>query len=367
MGKVLEARNLQINRDGQTLLDVDHLALEEGEMLAVIGPNGAGKSTLLLALSCLWQPDSGSILFHGRLIEPQDGLSYRRRIGLVLQEPLLMDVSVFDNVAMGLRFRGLRKDEIRSRVEEWLDRLGIGHLKKRRARRLSGGEAQRVSLARAFAIQPEILFLDEPFSALDKPTRSRLLEDIHGLLRETDITTFFITHDLDEALYLGHRVAVLLDGRLRQSGSPQEVISAPADRDVAAFVGVETVIAGEVISSHKGHLVIQADGKRLSAIGDVESGRMVFLCLRPEDITLEPGDQESRQSGFPKSSARNRLEGHIQRTIPQGPLVRVLVDCDCSFPVVALVTRLSVEEMGLAAGKPVTATFKASAVHLIPR
>jgi molybdopterin-binding protein len=201
--------------------------------------------------------------------------------------------------------------------------------------------------------------LDEPFSALDAPTRSRLLEDFHALLQATRVTTVFITHDLDEALYLGERVAVILHGRLRQSGPPQAVFSAPADQEVAAFVGVETVISGQVVTSNEGQLSVEVNGLRLDAIGEAETGRGVLLCLRPEDITLWPGD------GLPISSARNQLKGRIQNMIPQGPLVRVVVDCE--FPLVALITRASAQEMDLKVGQAVIAAFKASAIHLIPR
>ena len=151
-------------------------------------------------------------------------------------------------------------------MDAWLERLGIAHLRSRSARRLSGGEAQRVSLARAFAIQPDLLMLDEPFSALDAPTRMRLMEDFQSLLAETGLTTVFITHDRDEAIFLGDRVAVLLEGGLRQVGTPQEVFTAPLDPQVAAFVGVETILPGEVIASQDGHLVVDA-GWRASGSG----------------------------------------------------------------------------------------------------
>jgi tungstate transport system ATP-binding protein len=341
------------------VLTVDRLQVTEGEVLAVIGPNGAGKSTLLLALARLLRPVQGQIIFRGRPLEALRELDYRRRIALVLQEPLLLDISVFENVAAGLRYRRLPKTEVNQRVGESLTRLGVAHLSDRQARQLSGGEAQRVSLARAFAIRPEILLLDEPFSALDAPTRLRLLEDFQSLLAEMPITTLFITHDLDEALLLGDQVAVLLGGRLRQVGPPEVVFNAPADEDVAAFVGVETVIPGKVIESMEGVLVVEAGGLHLEAVGEAVPGRAVLLCLRPEDVTIWP------QDGSPSSSARNRLAGRIVRATPQGPLVRLLVDC--GFPLVALVTRASARELDLGEGRRVTAAFKASAVHLITR
>ncbi|MCJ7584151.1 MAG: ABC transporter ATP-binding protein [Anaerolineales bacterium] len=359
MSDLLAIRDLLVCREKQTVLEIDRLSVKKGEVLAVIGPNGAGKSTLLLTLSRLIRPARGEITFGDQPLEAQNDLEYRRRIGLVLQEPLLLNTSVFENVAAGLRFRHLPKEEITRRVDAWLARLGISHLRDRPAAKLSGGEAQRVSLARAFAIAPSLLLLDEPFSALDSPTRSRLLEDLQSLLKETGQTTIFVTHDLDEALLLGDQVAVLLAGRLRQCGRPEQVFAEPADADVAAFVGVETIVSGRVVACRDGRVIVDANGLYLEAAGEMNPGRTVLFCLRPEDVTLWPKD------GVPASSARNRLTGRILRLTSQGPLFRVVVDC--GFPLMALVTRASAREMSLAEGMDVSASFKASAVHLIPR
>ena len=361
MKAILEVHDLLVERGNRPILNVASLAIEEGETLAIIGPNGDGKSTLLLTLSRLLPPTRGEISFRGQSLAAQKALAYRRRIALVLQEPLLLDVTVFENVAAGLRFRHLPKGEKERRTLHWLCALGIEHLRQRRPRTLSGGEAQRVSLARAFALQPELLLLDEPFSALDAPTRTRLLQDLQNLLAETEITTIFVTHDLNEALQLGDRVAVLLNGRLRQCAPPQQVFSAPADEEVAAFVGMDTVIAGQVIASQAGQVIVQANGLHLEAVGDFATGKQVLFCLRPEDVTLWPKDHAHPSI----SSARNRLSGRIARLMPNGPLVRVIVDC--GFPLTALITRASMIEMGLSENQAVTATFKASAAHLIPR
>jgi tungstate transport system ATP-binding protein len=237
MTALLEVRGLRVVREGRQVLDIEHLAVESGQVLAVVGPNGAGKSSLLLALARLLKPQRGEILFNGQSADGISDLTYRRRIGLVLQEPLLLDTSVYENVAAGLRFRHIPKAEITRRVEIWLERLGIASLGRRPATKLSGGEAQRVSLARAFALQPELLLLDEPFSSLDSPTRAHLLEDLHVLLAATSTTTILITHDLKEAASLAGWVAVLLDGQLRQVGSPDQVFSAPVDAEVATFLG----------------------------------------------------------------------------------------------------------------------------------
>jgi tungstate transport system ATP-binding protein len=357
MSVILEIQDLLVQRGRRAVLEIEHLAIEENEVLAVIGPNGAGKSTLLLALSRLVKPERGQLSFRGQSISSWGDLAYRRRIGLVLQDPLLMDTSIFNNVAAGLRFRGLPRPLVTERVNTWLERLGIANLARRRAHSLSGGEAQRASLARALALDPDVLLLDEPFSALDAPTRASLLEDFQALIKSTAITTVFVTHDLDEALLLGSRVAVLLDGGLAQIGSPTEVFNAPLDAEVAHFVGVETVIPGKVTESTDGLVTIEAGNFYLEAVSEVLPGHAVYLCLRPEDITLWLDGE------VPISSARNRLNGRVVKVTPQGPLVRVVLDC--GFLLVALVTRSSAAEMRLGPGREVAASFKASAGHVI--
>ena len=236
MKTLVEIQDLFVKRGRNPVLQLDELTILDGEVLAVVGPNGAGKSTLLLTLARLLKPEHGKILFNDGQAEAESDTAYRRRIALVMQDPLLFDTSVFENVASGLRFRGVSKDVIRRDVPLWLERLGVGHLAKRRANELSGGEAQRVSLARALVLKPQLLLLDEPFSALDPPTRSRLLEDLGALLDETATTTVFVTHDLNEAAQLAGRMAVIVGNRLRQVGIPDEVFASPVDQDVAQFV-----------------------------------------------------------------------------------------------------------------------------------
>jgi tungstate transport system ATP-binding protein len=235
---LLTLRNLSVRRGGRRVLEIGELAVQQHEVLAVVGPNGAGKSSLLLVLARLLRPERGELLFNGQPAGGESDLAYRRRLALVLQDPLLFDASVFENVASGLRFRGLPPKEIQPRVRLWLERLGISHLERRRAKELSGGEGQRVSLARALVLEPELLLLDEPFGALDPPTRSRLLEDLGQILPAAQTTTILITHDLKEAARLASRVVVMLDGRNVQIGPPQSVFDRPANAEVAAFLGI---------------------------------------------------------------------------------------------------------------------------------
>lgn len=233
---MIEISDLLVRRSGYDALRIHALDIQRGETLTVVGPNGAGKSTLLLALARLINPVSGEIFYNGKSLKEWNALDYRRRISFVFQSPLLMDMTVEQNVALGLKFRAGPKEETHERVTNWMKQLGIESLAKRRAGQLSGGEAQRVSLARAFVLEPELLLLDEPFAALDPPTRSRLLEDLSMLLKENQRTAVFVTHNLGEATKLSHRIAVIVGGMLRQVGTAQQIKSKPADETVAAFL-----------------------------------------------------------------------------------------------------------------------------------
>jgi tungstate transport system ATP-binding protein len=236
MNQLIEINDLIVKRNDRVVLDVPLLSIPRGETLTVVGPNGAGKSTLLLALAHLIRPARGEICFGGVPLREWNELEYRRKIAFVFQSPLLMDMTVEQNVSLGLKFRGVAREEMQKRVGEWMSRLGVDSLSKRRAGQLSGGEAQRVSLARAFVLDPELLLLDEPFAALDPPTRASLLSDLSELLAEDHRTTVFVTHHLKEAAQVGQRVAVIIEGKLKQVGPPRQVKLHPADEAVAAFL-----------------------------------------------------------------------------------------------------------------------------------
>ena len=233
---MIQIRDLLIQRNGQDVLRVDSLDIKRGETLGVVGPNGAGKSTLLLTLARLLTPARGEIVFDGKSLKDLNELEYRRKISFVFQSPLLMDMTVEQNVALGLKFRGTTKQETQARVRKWMKQLGIESLSKRRAGSLSGGEAQRVSLARAFVLEPELSLLDEPFMALDPPTRAKLLDDLSALLAKDHRTAVFVTHNLNEAAKLSHRIAVIVNGMVRQVGTAKQIKSKPADETVKAFL-----------------------------------------------------------------------------------------------------------------------------------
>jgi tungstate transport system ATP-binding protein len=278
---------------------------------------------------------------------------------MVFQEPLLFDTSVFENVASGLKIRGMGKEEIRHIVEEYLERFGIGHLADRSARKLSGGEAQRTSLARAFATKPEIVFLDEPFSSLDPPTRESLMEDLDRVLCNTKTTTIMATHDQTEALRLSHLIAVMNQGMIVQIGAPEAVMNSPANEFVAAFIGVETILNGEVVRTGAGTVICRVQNGEIEAVGDAKPGEHVLCCIRPEHVTLSTIPSRNGVS------TRNTFPGKIIRTSPMGLFYKIILDC--GFLLTAYVTIPSVENLALEEGKPIFASFKATAVHLIRR
>ena len=236
MNKLIAIRNLLIRRNHRDALRVDSLDIPRGETLAVVVPNGAGKSTLLLSLAHLLKPAKGEVKYDGKHLRDWNELEYRRKIAFVFQDPLLMDMSVEENVALGLKFRGVDKTESRVRAQKWMQAMGVDSLAKRRAGQLSGGEAQRVSLARAFVLDPELLLMDEPFSAVDPQTRGQLLKDLSDLLAHEHRTTIFVTHNLREAAQMGNRVAVVIGGELKQVGTPSQIKEYPVDDAVESFL-----------------------------------------------------------------------------------------------------------------------------------
>jgi len=357
---VLELHDVAVTYDGRAVLDVPHLAVRRGEVLTLVGENGSGKTTLLRLLGLLIRPARGRVVFAGEEVNfgsARHLLELRRRMAAVMQQPLLCRMSVRRNVALGLRFRRLPKPEVERRVDTWLERLSISHLGDRPASKLSGGEAQRASLARAMALNPDVLFLDEPFAALDAPTRQNLLQEFRAVMADSGVTAVFATHDRGEALGLGDRVAVLMRGRVAQVGSAETVFSRPEQLEIARFVGIETLIPGRVTGTANGLVQVDCDGVRLVAEGDCQTGEDVYLAVRPEEIDLH--DDGSPAVG----DACNVIAGRVTKTIPAETHYRV--EIDCGPRVVALVSRAKFRGMSLETGRRVHATFAAPAAHLI--
>ena len=338
-----------------------HLPVGRSHVLVLFGASGAGKTTILRCLAGLERPTRGRIAFAGETwFDAEAGVQtppQARAVGYLFQDyALFPHLTVAGNIAYALQ--DADRGEREARVRELFRLLRLEGLEDRRPDQLSGGQQQRVALARVLARRPRLLLLDEPLSALDAPTREQVRGELRGLLRGQRVPTVCVTHDWVEALALADEVAVLGGGRVLQVGSPDEVFSRPADAEVAAIVGVETVVPGRVVERKDDLAALDVGKARLWAVEPSGRGENFYLCIRAEDVTLEIG-------ALPGSSARNHLAGKVMEVRPAGPVSRVAVDC--GFSLTALVTRQAARDLTLKPGTPVTATVKASAVHLVPR
>ena len=368
----IEARSVVKRYGERTVVSVDSLQIHEHEVLAILGPNGAGKSTLFRLLALLEKPDAGSVFYSGEKVDIHD-LAARRRTAAVFQRPLLFQGTVEDNIRFGLRFRRLRRPEMKARIQRTLELMGITQLAGADMRTLSGGELQRVALARALALEPEILFLDEPTSNLDVHVRRRFREDLRRVVDNLAATVIIITHEHSEALALAQRVAVIQDGSVVQIGAPEDVFTQPQNAFVADFTGAETIWHGEAVACEQGLCTVRTEaGIMVQAIGDVGDRQRVVIAIRPEDVALAPPVDEQPAG---RSSVRNQWCGIVDSVTPAGPLVRVVVRLDCAAgarpvfggegEVISLITRASAEELEITPRKRVSASVKATALHLM--
>jgi tungstate transport system ATP-binding protein len=272
----------------------------------------------------------------------------------------MRNASTWDNVATGLKFRGIGGSEAKRRVGDWLDRLGIAHLADRNARELSGGEAQRASLARGLVLEPDLLLLDEPFAALDEPTRLALHDDLRNILQKVQTATLFVTHNRIEAQTLSDELAVLMDGNVRQAGSSYDVFYRPNSEEVATFVGMENIFSAHIIEQSGGLAAARVGRAEITLVGSWQQGDYVLLGLRPETVQIEPVKGEHTRLG-----STNRLQGRITAIMPFGGQARVIINC--GFPLVSIVTQQSLMAMRATPGMSVLATFQTAALHIIDR
>jgi len=328
----------------------------------LFGPSGSGKTTALRLLAGLERADRGTIRVGGETWSDADRRIHRapqaRDLGFLPQAyHLFPHLSVAANLGYGLRALGA--GERASRVAELLTLLDLEGLGQRHPDELSGGQQQRVALGRALARRPRLLLLDEPLSALDRPSQLRLRKELRDLLRDLDIPTVLVTHDRAEALQLGDRLVVMDQGRVCQSGDIQQVFDRPTDPAVARILGVETVVLGSVEALSDGMATLAVGPARILAADPGSLGRQAFICIRGEDVAVERGGGPG-----PGTTARNRLPARITALHPEGSLVRISLDA--GFPLESLVTRQACSDLSLAEGDPVCAILKAAAVHLIP-
>jgi tungstate transport system ATP-binding protein len=228
MNPLIELKNITYQANQKNILSIPNFQLQVGEFLGIMGPNGAGKSTLLKVMAMLDGISSGEIFYRGQAVpNGTPSLELRRKFSVALQQSLLLEGSVFQNIAIGLKLRKVPKADIKEKVSLWMEQFQISHLAKKNVHFLSGGEAQRVNLARAMIVEPEILFLDEPFSALDFPTKIKLMDDFKAIIKGSGTTTVFVSHDLMEINYLTNHLAIIVNGEVKQYGPTQRVLEHP--------------------------------------------------------------------------------------------------------------------------------------------
>jgi molybdopterin-binding protein len=386
----VQVRDLWVDLDEFHLREIN-LDVAAGEYFVVLGPTGAGKTVLLETVAGLHQPRKGQIMLDGE--DVTDAPPEQRGIGFVYQDYVLFPhLNVAGNIAFGLKLRRMARETIEEQVTTISQLLGIDHLLHRRPGTLSGGEAQRVALARALVVEPRLLLLDEPLSALDPETREGLQRELARVHRELGTTTVHVTHDFEEAVALGDRIAVVNEGRVVQVGSPEEIFRKPASEFVARFVGVRNVFWGEIRPGEDGYQVLCLDPSTVSprlrsgqagqapstgsprlrsgqagqapATDSGQRGVEIAVVtgltgqahgsIRPEEIVV------SREPL--RSSARNSFRGRIVDITDRGIVVYVTVRVPPDFT--CIITRRSLEEMELREGLEVYIAFKASAVHI---
>jgi putative spermidine/putrescine transport system ATP-binding protein len=294
------------------------LRIEEGEFFSILGPSGCGKTTTLRMVAGFVRPTEGDVFIGGQNVT---GLSpERREIGIVFQNyAIFPHMDIYNNIAYGLKVRKLPHTEITQRVQRALATVGLTGYEKRYQRELSGGEQQRVALARVLVIEPRILLLDEPLSALDKKLREEMKFWIKDLQQKLKITTIYVTHDQSEALTMSDRLAVMNRGAIEQIGTPRTIYEHPASRFVTDFIGESNILEGQVAGLTDGHVEIAFAGQRVVAPRDRELtvGDAVSFVVRPENVKL---------GGTGNGTATNSVRGALRNESYQGALVRYEIE-----------------------------------------
>lgn len=328
------------------------LNVTSGEFFVILGPSGAGKTVLLDLIAGFVYPRQGRVLLDD--LDVTCLPTEKRSIGYMFQNyALFPNMSVYKNIEFGLAYKKLPNRA--QRIEEMMELVGINSLRDRTPTTLSGGEQQRVALARSLIVEPHVLLLDEPLSALDARSRDVIREELRDTIDQFGITALFVTHDQTDARLLADRIGIMYDGKLVQTGSVHQVYDTPENEEVAAFVGMENLVEGTVVAQERGIVTVVVGGAIIEAVANYEKDEVVTLGIRPENVTLmlEPT----------ASSARNTLRGTVSLIQNLGPLNKVVVDC--GFSLASYITNLSIERLHLEKGTEVTASFKASGVNVM--
>ncbi|MFA7694928.1 MAG: ATP-binding cassette domain-containing protein [Methanoregula sp.] len=327
--------------------------VQTGEYFMILGPTGAGKTIVLEMIAGIHTPDTGIISWDGEDITHAQPRT--RNIAVVYQDYMLFaHLTVAENIGFGLRQRKMDRQVIRAATEETAGLLGISHLLDRYPGTLSGGEQQRVALARALILKPRVLLLDEPMNALDTAMRERMRKELARIHRATGTTIIQITHHFEDVFALADRIAIMREGTIVQAGNPAEVFWHPKDTFVAEFLGIGNLIKG--VAHRNGNLTEITAGGNVTIVAAAGAEGPVVATLHAEDVIVS-------KAPF-ASSARNCIPGTVTELVPSGSTIKIVIDA--GFPLIALLTRESCRELELSKNSRVYATFKASAVHVIP-
>ena len=357
---IIEGRDLGVVRGGKKLVHVTRFAVEPGKVHVLLGPNGAGKTTLLRALNGLERAD-GELFFEGRPVKSGgDRLRLRRKTAAVFQQAYLLATTVRGNVESGLKLRGLHGDELHGKATAAMEMLGIEHLAERPRTGLSGGEAQRVSIARAVAVDPSVIFLDEPMASLDPPTRRGLLADMEKIFSSLSTAVVWVTHDTEEALAVADLTTFLVAGEIVQHGPTTQVFNNPATQEVADYLGLDQWFEGVLEPAGEGTSRLVLPGGAGLLCVEAPPGPAV-ASVHPEDVLLflEPPIAGG-------TSLRNVVEATVREVQTTGRSSRVVLDW-AGGRLDATVTRAACEDLGIHAGQTVHAAVKATAIQVLPR
>ncbi len=342
----VSVRNIGKKFGTTTVLEDINFDVSEGETLVLLGASGSGKTTILRVIAGLETPDAGRIVLHNK--DVTDLPARMRGTGVIFQSyALFPKMSVEKNIGYGLRLRGRAKTEVAEKVDQLIELTHLVEHRRKFPSQLSGGQQQRVAIARALAYQPEVLLFDEPFGALDAQIRTRLRREIRALLKEINVPSIFITHDQEEALELGDRIAILNAGRLEQIGTPFEVYNQPATEYVATFVGAANLLPGVVRGEN---FEVDNIKIKLEDEGKFRDGQAVKVVFRPEDIFLRKPENLTQ-------NYQRLIDGTVEEVNFVGAFERVVVRLNLPSKQSVIVTRPKTETLAfpLAAGQTVTA------------
>jgi len=327
-----------------------NLNIKKEEFFVILGPTGAGKTLLLELIAGFHKIDEGNLYINGenmKNIRPN-----KRNIGFVYQDySLFPHMNVRENIGFGLKVQKKDKSMIERKIKKIMKQFEISHLENREPKTLSGGEQQMVALARALIIKPNILLLDEPFSALDPITKKEAMKVVKEIHQDHNLTTIKVTHNQDEAMR-GDRISLMMNGRIIDTGIPQEIFTSPKDEKVANFVGIENIIEGEIMQYNDGYVKVKTKNFNVNCLSKFKSGK-VTLFIRPEYIVL------SKQ--LFKSSIRNNIQSEVEEMLI---ISKELIQVTLRNGLKAYITFNAREDLDLNIGDKLYASFKATSVAL---